>query len=72
MKIFVKVKAGARTEKVSRIDDLHFLVSVKEIPLEGKANKAVINALAEYLKLSKSQIMIITCFASREKIISIS
>ena len=38
MKIFVTVKPNAKEERVEKIDDTHFKVSVKEPPTEGRAN----------------------------------
>ena len=48
MKIFVKAKPNAKVERVEKIDETHFVVAVKEPPLRGKANAAIVSALAEY------------------------
>jgi len=71
MKIFVKVKAGARKEKIEKVDQTHFVVSVKERPIKGQANKAVIRALADYFKVPKSEVQIRSGFTSRQKIVQI-
>ncbi|MBI2642555.1 MAG: DUF167 domain-containing protein [Candidatus Wildermuthbacteria bacterium] len=47
MKIFVKAKPSSREEYVEKVDDTHFLVSVKEPPVQGRANKAIIKVLGE-------------------------
>ncbi len=71
MKIFVKAKPGAKEEKVEKIDDIHFAVSVKEPPVQGKANQAIIKALAEYFTVPSSNVRIIAGLTSRQKIIEI-
>ncbi|PJA37619.1 hypothetical protein CO181_02780, partial [candidate division WWE3 bacterium CG_4_9_14_3_um_filter_43_9] len=50
MKIFVKAKPRAKNEKIEKIGEDCFKVSVKEPPEEGKANQAIVKALAEYFK----------------------
>jgi len=71
MKIFVKVKPGAKVEKVEKTDDSHFTVSVKEPPIQGRANQAIIKVLAEYFGVAFSSVKIISGFTSRQKIIKI-
>ncbi len=71
MKIFVKAKPGAKAEKVEKIDDSHFTVSVKEPPISGMANTAIIGALAEYFGVAPSGVKIVFGFTSRQKIIEI-
>ena len=71
MTITVRVKLGAKHEKIEKIDGENFIISVKEPPIEGRANKAVIKALAEYFRKAPSQISIIAGLASKIKIIEI-
>ncbi len=71
MKIFVKVKPGAKKEEVEKIDDANFKVSVKEPPKEGKANHAVISALADYFGVARSNIQIVSGLSSKIKTIEI-
>ncbi len=71
MKIFVKIKAGRKEEKVERLDDNYYAISVKAPPIEGRANVAVINLLAEYFKLPKSRIRISSGHKSRQKVIEV-
>lgn len=72
MKIFVKAKPNAREEKVEKIDEQNYVVSVKEPPVKGKANQAIRNALAVYFKTSSASVKIVSGFASRNKIIEIN
>lgn len=69
--IFVKVKTNAREEKVEKIDEDHFFVSVKELPQKGKANKAVTRLLGDYLFVELLCVKIVKGKTSKEKIIEI-
>ena len=71
MKIFVKAKPNAREEEVLRVDENHFVVAVKEPPVGGKANEAIVRALAEYFKIPKSQVRITSGHTSRQKVVEI-
>lgn len=67
----VRVFSNSKMEKVVKGTDNDFEVRIKEKPVDGKANKAVISALADFLKVSKSQVKIIRGIKSRDKIIEI-
>ncbi len=67
MKIFVKAKPLARIESIEKIDETNFIVSVKEPPVEGKANRAIIRALADYFKIAPSRIRLTSGFSSKQK-----
>ena len=71
MKIFIKAKPSSREEKVEKVDDLNYVVSVKEPPVKGKANEAIRNALAVYFKTASSRVKIVSGFSSRNKIVEI-
>lgn len=71
MKLFVKIKPRAKQEKIKQLDEAHFEVSVTEAPEKGRANDAVIKALAEHLKISQSRIFIISGHTSKQKVIEI-
>jgi len=71
MKIFVKAKPLAKEEKIEKIDDDHFIVWVKEPPIKGKANEAIINVLAQYFKVNRSDIQLISGFSSKTKLFEI-
>ena len=71
MKIFVNVKLGAKKEKIEKVDQTHFIIFVKERPIKGAANKAIIKALADYFKVSKSEVQITSGLTSRQKTIQI-
>ena len=76
MKISVKVIPNTKQNEV--VDDAFDLlgarilkVKVNQPPEDGRANKAVIEILADYFKVKKSAIVIITGETSRNKIIEI-
>lgn len=71
MNISVKVKAAAREEKIEKLGARSFLVWVKDKPQEGRANYAAREALADYLNIPKSRIILIKGKKSKDKIFSI-
>jgi len=71
MKIFVKVKPKAKEEKVIKVNDKNFKVSVKEPSEKGRANRAVLKTLADYFVTSQSNIKIISGSTSKLKVIEI-
>lgn len=56
---------------INRIKDGQFKMKVKSRPEKGKANKEVVERLAEYFRISKSQVSILSGHTSRKKIIEI-
>ncbi len=80
MKIFVRAKPGARIPRVERIDkglfdekpgEAHFLVAVKEPPIDGRANRAIEQAIAEHLHVSPSRVRMVAGHTVRNKVLEI-
>jgi hypothetical protein len=71
VKIFVKTKPQAKSVGVEKIDDTHFVISVKEPPEKGKANEGVRRALADHLKTPRSSVVILAGHTARNKIVEI-
>ena len=79
----MKAKTKAKEEKVERIGqpglDLGsnknemavYKVSVKEAPVHGKANDAIIRALAGYFNIARSRIELISGETAKQKIFDI-
>jgi hypothetical protein len=67
----VTVRPGSTKPGIHRIKDREFKVKVKSPPEKGKANKEIVERLAEYFNVSKSQIIILRGHTSRKKIIEI-
>ena len=71
MIITVTVNSHSRFEKVEKIDEKNYRVSFNVKPERGKANKRVIELLADYFSVSKSQISILLGKTAKEKVIEI-
>lgn len=71
MKVSVNVKANARRNSVEVRDDGGLLVSVTAPPVEGKANKKVIEVLSAYFGKPKRDISILRGRSGRHKIVEI-
>ena len=69
--IIVTAKPASYENSIEKIDDTHFQISIKEPPIRGRANAAIITLLAEYFHVSRAKITIIRGHASRQKIIVI-
>jgi uncharacterized protein (TIGR00251 family) len=71
MKFFIIAKPNASEQKVEKIDDSHFKVSVKEPPVRGEANRAIIKALADYFNVAPGCVIIASGHTSKQKIIKV-
>lgn len=79
MLITVKVKTKAKENKVfppdrklwPEKDNEVYNISVKELPVHGKANSAVEKLLAEYFKVTQRQIELVRGGTSKLKIFKI-
>ena len=80
MKIGVKVKAGAKESKIVppplrliKTDESleYFTVFVKEPPVHGKANDAVIKLLAKYFSTISKNVKLVRGATSKTKIFEI-
>lgn len=71
MRVSVRVKPGARESVVEKTTEGDFLVRVKAPAKENKANREVIETLAGYFGVPKSQVSIITGLTSSRKIIEV-
>ena len=72
MRINIKAKPSARESKVEKIDEINYIVSVKDPPIQGQANQAIIKLLAEYFNTSSIRVRIVIGHTSRNKIIEIT
>ena len=71
MRIRVRVKPGTHEERVSREPDGSLLVSVTARAQEGKANEAVVKAVAKALHVPKSSVRIVSGLSSRTKMLEV-
>ncbi len=82
MKVIVKAKPGAREEKVKKVSqpalELNgvikeevYEISVKEPPVDGKANRAITHALAKHFGIAPSYVRLISGHTSKRKVFEI-
>jgi len=71
MYIQVKVKTKAKKKELIKVDEETYKISVVEAPEKNKANFAIIDLLAEYFGISKSQVKIVSGQSSPIKLINI-
>lgn len=71
MKITVQAKPKSKQAFVRQLDATHFIVAVHDPPVDGKANRAIISALADYLRKPRSDIRITSGEISRTKIVDV-
>ncbi|MFH0852376.1 MAG: DUF167 domain-containing protein [bacterium] len=72
MKILATVKPNAKEPRIKKTGDATFSVWVKEPARDGKANQAVIKALAQYFGVAPQKVRILIGQTSRQKIIAIN
>jgi len=71
LKIWVTVKPQAKKEAVKKIAGGEYIVFVRAPAREGKANQALIEALADYFSVAKSSIRIVRGQSGRRKLVEI-
>lgn len=67
MTISVFVKTKSRNPGVKQLDSGQFEVAVAESPIDGKANLAVIKALAKFIGIASIDIHLLSGHSSRHK-----
>ncbi len=71
MRLRIRVKPGAHADSVSREPDGSLRVSVRARAQEGKANEAVVKAVAKFLRVPKSRVSIVSGLSSRTKVLEV-
>lgn len=72
MKLFVTAKANAKKTGVTKIDETHVIVAVKEPPREGKANHAIQKALAAYFHVPAMHVRLVSGATAKRKTFEIT
>ena len=72
MRIQVKVTPRAKQPGVTTATDGTLVVKVREPATDGRANNAVIEALAEHFGVPRRSVSIVHGHASRRKLVEIS
>ncbi|MCL4383271.1 DUF167 domain-containing protein [Candidatus Marsarchaeota archaeon] len=71
MMLKIKVIPNSKINAIEKISQDNYKIKIMEKAIDGKANKAVISALAEYFNTKKSNINIVKGAMSSKKIIEI-
>jgi uncharacterized protein (TIGR00251 family) len=71
MKIQIKVKPNSKQQKVQESPDGSWIIWLKSPPIDGKANRELIEILAKKYRVTKSQITIKSGLSSRNKLVEI-
>lgn len=72
MKIYIIAKTNAHEDKIEKIDESHYKISTTELPVRGRANLSIIELLAEFFNIPKTNITIVSGYKSKNKIFEIS
>jgi uncharacterized protein (TIGR00251 family) len=71
VELAVRVVPGASKNEVAGVKDGVWKVRLTAPPVEGKANRALVEYLADKLDLNKSQVALLTGTASRSKSVAV-
>ena len=71
MKIHVSAKPGRKNEYIEYVGRASFQIAVKELPIKGQSNNAIIKKLSEYFKIPKSEIKLIHGQFAKQKVFEI-
>ncbi|MEQ9666982.1 DUF167 domain-containing protein [Coleofasciculus sp. G2-EDA-02] len=71
MKKSVTVKPNSKTQSIEEMADGTLKVNLKSPPVDGKANKELIQLLAEKFNVTKSQVQIKSGLSAKTKLIEI-
>lgn len=72
MNIIVTVKPNSKRPGIEQISENGYIVRVSAPAHEGKANRAVIKALARFLDIAPSRISVVHGTSSKNKVVEIT
>jgi len=70
MRVRVDVKPNSKAPGIEAVED-HLVVRVKEPPKEGKANEAVLRAVAEHYGVAQRDVRLVSGESGRHKVIEL-
>jgi uncharacterized protein (TIGR00251 family) len=71
MRIYVRVSPRSSKKEIVKVSEGKYKVKLTAAPVEGEANRMLIEMLAEYFDVSKSRIEIVGGKSAKIKIIDI-
>ena len=71
MRLTIIAKPKKKQEKVVQIDLNTYAISVKEPPVDGRANEAIIKSLAKYFSISPSEITLVSGHTAKIKVFEV-
>ncbi|MCR4323294.1 MAG: DUF167 domain-containing protein [Candidatus Azambacteria bacterium] len=71
MKFFLSVKPKSSKARIEQGSENELTVWVREVPEDGKANDAVVRAVAEYCDVAPSRVKILRGATGRKKVVEI-
>lgn len=69
IRLSVKVLPNSRRQDIQKIKEGEYKIHVLSSPVEGKANKEVIDVVASHFRLPRSRVKILRGKKSRKKIV---
>lgn len=72
MKITVCVKINSKNQSVELMGDGSILIRLNVPPVEGQANKRILELLSEFYKRPKSSIKLVSGLKSKKKVFEIT
>ncbi len=71
MHLTIIAKPKKKQEKIIQINPTTYAVSVKEPPINGRANEAIVKALAKYFSISSSEITLVSGHTTKIKVFDV-
>jgi len=71
MRIYVKVIPRSSQNKIEKLEGGEYRVKLTAPPVDGKANQALIEILAEYFSVSKSAVVIVGGKTTNKKMVDV-
>lgn len=71
MKILIFAKPKSKNNKIEKVNERTYKVWIKEAPIDGKANDSIVRLLAQYFKINRSAVKLISGAAAKQKIFEI-
>ncbi len=72
MRLFVTVKTRAREERVEQLDETHFRILVRAMPVDSRANDAVRRVLALFLRVPLANLTLRAGMTGKRKVFEVS